>query len=311
MAKAIIPHLFEAQPGPAHANAMFDALVEANAPLVATMGEAFINAALDDERTGPAFADRLLEQKLGEGYTLARVEELVALDREGLIDVESLKEDLGTGREPTARERELETQLTAEKARVKELTGGKEDATRREEQRLADTVETAVTNAVGALVQPLAEKIGWVTKEGATGPHAGVLSRLGKLANAELQAAVKQMPEYDQIQQLVKEGRAFKDGKPTQIMRVKLDAIQRRGLAHFKQTARELRPAISLLAGQNAAAPNDPPPPSTAGRSGDDATTQPPAPAAQRKPQSLDEINAEYDRRMREAREPVGTTRRR
>jgi hypothetical protein len=316
VAAGIIPHLFTTQVTPESVNGMFEALVDTNPQLVAAMGEAFVNEALNDERTGAAFGDRLLQSEFGEGYTADRLRELVELDRQGLIDVESLREDLGTGREPTARERELEAKLDAATKQVKELTGGREDATRREEQRLAQTVKQAVSRAVMAKVLPIADKIGWVEKEGNKGPHAGLLARLGKLAVAEMNAGIEQTPEWDAIQQLVSEGTAFRDEQPTRLMRVQLSAIAARGRANFKATARELKPLISLLAGQNAPPPSDdPPPPPTPGRSGDDATTttERPAPtdAQQQKPQTLEEINEQFDRRMRESRAPVGSTRRR
>lgn len=310
VAEAIVPHLFAAQITPETVNGMFNALVDARPQLVAQMGEGFINAALDDERTGEAFGNRLLEGEFGEGYTREVIKELVELDREGLIDREELRGDLGTGREPTARERELEAKLKESEGRVKELSGGKEDATRREEQRLKDTVKDAVSKAVMAEVLPIADKIGWVEKEGNKGPHAGLLARLGKLATAGLNAGLEQTPEWDAIQQLVAEGEAFRDGQPTRAMRVKLNAAAARGKANFRAIARELRPLISLLAGQNAQTPPEDPPPPPTGRSegGDDSQTR--AAGGAQKPRTLDEINAEFDRKMRDSQTPVGTRRR-
>ena len=306
VAEAIIPHLFSAEVTPENADAMFDALVEANAPLVATMGESFINAALNDERTGPAFADRLLEGEFGEGYTAEQIRELVELHREGLIDVEGLRDDIGTGREPTARERDLEAKLEAANKKVTELTGGNEDATRKEARRLEQTVRKSVGEAVMAKVQPLAERIGWVERGGNTGPLAGTLARLGSLAAAEMNAQIEQTPEWDAIQQLVADGNAFRDGEPTRLMRVKLEAIQRRAEAMFKKTARELRPLISAAAGR----PDHTPTPTGRSSSGGDAGEGPSPDAAPKKPRTLEEINADFDRRMREAQSPVGTTRR-
>lgn len=311
VAEAIIPHLFGPKATEDSVNAVFEALVETNAPLVASMGQSFINHALDDEKTGPAFADRLLQGEFGEGYTAERLRVLVALDREGLIDVDGLREDLGTAREPTARERELEGKLKETEARVKELTGGQEDATRREEQRLRDTVTETVSRAVMAKVLPVAEQIGWVEKEGDNkGPHAGLLGRLGKLAISDMNAEIKKSPEWDAVQQLVEEGRAFQNGQPTRAMRVNLEAIERRGTAMFKKTAREFRPLISLLAAQGAQAKEDPPPPQTGRSEGGDAAQTDAEHAARKTPESLDEIHEQFARKQRDAAAPVGTLRR-
>jgi hypothetical protein len=78
----------------------------------------------------------------------------------------------------------------------------------------------------------------------------------------------------------------------------------------FKKTARDLRPAISLLAGQNAQVNDAPPQPHTAGRS-EGGERQTPAPEAQQqKPQTLEEIHEQFVRKQRDAAAPVGTLRR-
>jgi hypothetical protein len=275
------------------------------------MGGEFVNAALTDERTGAAFGDRLLESEFGEGYKAELIRKLVEGHREGLIDLEGVEEGLGTAREPTARERELEGRLKEAEGKVKELTGGKEDATRKEEQRLATTVKETVSRAVMAKVLPIAEDIGWVEKEGDTGPHAGLLAELGELAVAKMNAAIERTPEWDAIQQLVKDGNAFRDGQPTRLMRIQLEAVQRRGTALFKGTARRLKPVIGLLAGQ-AATPKteDPPPPPTGRSEGGEKPQTDAAETQQRKPRTLDEIHEEFQRRQRDQQAAVGTLRR-
>lgn len=300
VAEAIAPHLFTAEPTAENATGMFEALVDTNPALVAQMGSEFINAALNDEKTGPAFADRLLEGEFGEGYTRKVINELIALDKEGLIDRESLREDLGTGREPTARERDLQTQLEAAQAQVKQLSGDNQDATRKAEQSLQSTLRSSISDVVMAKVNPIAEKVGWVGE--------GMLSRLGALASAELNQQIEQTPEYAAVQALVEGGQAFRDGKPTTMMRVKLDAIGRRSEAMFLKTVRELKPLLDSLAGKKSPA-TKPPTPGTS-RSGDEQQQAPPPPRAPEQPKrtlSLKEQEAALDRQFDSARRDAHT----
>ncbi len=174
-----------------------------------------------------------------------------------------------------------------------------------------------------AEVLPIADNIGWVKREGDTGPHAGILARLGDLVTKELNADLERTPEWDAIQQLVEEGAAFdRDGRPTRRMRVQVEAAKRRGVAMFKKSARELRPVISLLAGQNAQPTEDPPQPPPQGRSGDEKGQAGGAAAQQQRQQGDDELaglsteerlELLYQRqqaRARDAEAPVGTLRR-
>ncbi len=301
--KLIVPHVLSGKADDETCNAIFDGIAEANPQALARMGQMFVTTALEDERTGAAFADQLLQEEYGEGYTAEKIARLVELDKAGLIDADALSEDLGAVRQPTARERELEAQVKERDARLKELSGDKDAQVRKEAERLQTTVRASISQAVMARVTPIADSIGWQGE--------GLLARLGALAAAEMNAEIERSPEFDAITELAESGRAFdRDGKPTRLMRVKLEAIGRRGEAMFLKTARELKPVVQLLAEQQKKPTTRKPAADKNGRSSDPPPRreEPQAPSAKPKTteEGLEAIRERHRKRVQDAQAFAG-----
>jgi hypothetical protein len=284
IAKAIMPHVLAAQPTPEAVDAVFNALTEANTPLVREMAGTLINVALNDPQTGEEFGNQLLEGEFGKGYNAEVVGKLVEAHKAGLIDLENLEEDQEFGRTPTTRERQLEEKLAAEKQRaeaaekrLKGSEGERTEATRRAEQQLNDTVDDFITEQAMDEVLPIATKLGWVAGDGDEGPLAAAKVLHGKMVTAYIEAEVKSSPEYATIQALKEAGNAFRGGRPTLQMRQAVASLRTRAKATMMQAGRTLAPTYAKsftksptakqppTAVTGANAQNDPPPQRAAG----------------------------------------------
>lgn len=314
IAREILPRLLSPKTTEGDVNAVFEAMVEANPPLVAQMGSAFINAALNDERTGEAFGSQLLESELGEGYNLAKLRSLVEADQMGLIDHEAVEEGRQMARTPTEREQQLEAENKRLTETVQKYEGKTTDATAKEEQRLNDLVDSFVTDEAMDEVLPIVRKLGWIPGDDEKGDPLNAAKVLhGEMVTAYLNAKVKASNEYTTIQALKEEGRAFKNGQPTLQMRKAVNSLRTRAKAVMLQAGRTLGTTYASSFTRTRTATSQPS--TTTSRSGDTPTT--PATPAQQQPQSsqqpqlstqekLDALAARYKSAASEAEIAVG-----
>jgi len=294
VAQSIIKPLLSAEVNKQTAHTIFEGMVSANPAAVAQMSQLFVQTAIDDEQTGAAFADRLLESEFGDGYTADRLRELVALDAQGLIDVETLRGDLGAVRQPTAHERDLETKLRERDETIEQLTGEKQDATSKTEKTLDDHLDRYVTSEAMKVVTPIALKVGWVAGEGEEGEIAESKILHGEMVSAWLDQKVKASPHYEAIQALRAQGNAFKNGEPSVQMRVAMNRLREFTRATFMRAVRTQQgnAYVKAFTGKKTPAPD------STGRSSNDTAAPPRAQPRVEKKETPDEKIARLDQQL-------------
>jgi hypothetical protein len=267
----------------------------------------FVEHALDDKETGAAFADRLFQSEYGEDYGKERIDELVELDRQGLIDVEGAREDLGAVRQPTARERELQSKLDERDETIKQLTGESKDATSQTEKTLNDQLDRFVTSEAMKVVTPIVQKVGWVAAEGEEGAVAESKILHGEMVSAWIDLKVKQSPHYEAIQLLREQGNAFRGGEPTRQMRVAMDRLRDFSKATILRAVRtqQSMPYAKAFTGKQTPAP------AKNGRSSNDTTArlvdappraQTPAPKRLSAEEEIELLDRQYDAKVRDSK---------
>lgn len=309
VAKAIAPALWHTSPGEAEADALLDAVSEANQPLAVACGQRLVRTALDDDETGPQFGDTLVAEwfgkaPTGEGYTADRLRKLVEADNAGLIDWEELDADIAAARaeQPSAREAELEARVKELEGQAKQSPDEKARASAAEEQRRKDeeAVDRYVTDRAVAKVLPIAVKQGLAAGDDEEGAEDKVL--FGEILTAWLNERVKAFPESHGIRDLKKNGTAYRNGQPTSALIQQTDSLEMRAKALFLETVRKLRVSQTIPVPTKRPPTRQPPTDGDGGGERQPPTRQPTQPPAadDAKPKSLEEIKAKFRRRAEE-----------
>jgi hypothetical protein len=301
LATQLLPLVTDPNPSEQTIDGVMTALVGENPRLVGGMGQALINAALNDEVHGEPFASRLLTEEFGSAYNLDRIRNLVEFDKAGLINYSELKEDFETNRKVKTPE------VEALEKRVQELEGGKQQeqetaAAQAESAKkiYSEKVDAHTKSTVNEAVAPIWKKMGWMPADGEDPGVAKSLTRFNSMSNKVLDLEMRETPEWAQIEALKEQNRALdKDGNPTPQYKAKLDNLKTRAEGIVIEAARDLQPIFaagfkatrrSRLAGTNRE------------RDPQDTSQDPPTGQQPQNPnaprQSVEEQLAEMDRRF-------------
>ena len=242
-AKAVVPHLYNPAPDKTTADAVLDQLTEANLPLVQEMGNRLIELSLSDERTAEGFGNKLALDHFGEGYDLARLEELVEWHKRGLMDEDAFKKAYEQVNKPSARETQLEQQLAAVNKKLEELGGKVDSGENAQQERAREQAESYVSERILKKITPIAEKLGWMPKEGDPPQLAKAKQVFAEAFSYMMDKRSLQTPERKMIDHLIKQGSAMSaDGKPGKLLDIQLFNVENKALADFIEMSRALQP---------------------------------------------------------------------
>jgi hypothetical protein len=235
----------------------------------------------------------------------------VSYEEAGLIDHELLAEQLDLGSGKTEREKALEARLSAiEGDKKKESQVAEQKAEAQVQQRVSHATGFVSKHVMGSLI-PVAEHYGWTaTKEELASEKPEVKETaefkvaLGELITPWMEQYRKNLPEWDALEHLAKEGLAFnQDGKATAIFKKNLDNMNGKVLAAFKAKVRVMNKTLGKSLGNTRAAQLK----AKTTRSGAATTQEIPA-VRQPTNGSLSvkdreaELDRQYDKAMRETR---------
>lgn len=246
-AKEILPVLNNPNPGRQECETVFQSLSDANPTLVKEMGQVLLDGLLDDERSYADTAAGLVKMEFGEGVDLELLHKLVGYHQGDLIDYDAFAKaaaEKGIGK-LTPFQEQMQTDLQKANDRIKELEGktnSTEQAAKDESRAKADEW---FSNEVMAPIIPLAEKFGWVAKDGQKPEISAAWIRMGEMVTAYLKYQSQQASSYKNYEHLRDTDQALVNGKPSRLAVVNVTPVADGNKARFLETIRILQPLIN------------------------------------------------------------------
>lgn len=246
-AKEILPVLNNPNPGKAECETVFQSLSDANPTLVVEMGQVLLDRLLNDERSYADTANGLVQAEFGEGIDLETLHKLVGFYKGDLMDMDAFNkaaEAKGIGK-ASPFEEQMKGQLDKANERIKELEGktnSTEQAAKDESRAKADEW---FSDEVMTPIIPLAEKFGWVAKDGQKPEIQEAWKRMGEMVTAYMEREAKRNPSYKNYEHLRDNDQALVGGKPSRLAVVNVTPVADSNKARFLETIRILQPLIN------------------------------------------------------------------
>jgi hypothetical protein len=248
-AETVVPLLNNPNPSENEADIAFEAFAERNPALLAAMGNRLLNVALTNERTGESMANNLIREEFGEGYDLATIHKLVGFHRGGLMDMDAFdKAAASVGLDkPSPIVEKLQSELTKANERIGQLEGKTNSVEQAEVTQAKAKADEWLSGEVMRGIPKLAEKYGWMPKDGGDKRTNSALVRLGQLVTAHLDRVSKEAPEYANYLYLRDEQKKVlgPDGKPHYLATKQATPLSARAEAEFIQIVKDLQPLIN------------------------------------------------------------------
>jgi len=247
-AREITPLLKNPNPSTQEIDGVFQTLSNGNPALVAGMGQHLLDALLNDERTYVDTANKLITMEFGEGITLEDIHQLVGWKKADLFDTEAfarVAEERGIGK-PTPYQEQLEARLVKAQEQIDQLTGKTNSAEQSAMDRAKAESDKYISDQLMEPIYPIAEKIGWVVKDGDKPEIKTAKLRLAEMVTAYLERETRSTPEYRNYEHLRDNKQTFgADGKPSKMLEINAGPLKGKSLALFIETAKELQPLIN------------------------------------------------------------------